>query len=371
MLLNIKDKTDLIVYSYEHMDDLSFVGSPKTYAASYLFEEITDEKIEKAESLVKEKLFESGWEGDGTLGIIWLPPFVLTNPDTYGLYVWHVKQSNNGTSWIASTTPLHFKELAWQNRKTPKGRPVHILQTNCEHITDTIKEMTDKLTKRLSQLKTIEDSKEKDSISSIIIEHTYCLLVQEFQSFLDDCYLVLLQESMTEGNFFNIKLPLPKAKFSIDTDGIDHPHMMGEDMENWLIKQQIISSIWKAFMFESFQLRVSAIPKSVGLKWDSRITQHLRTAAVIRNCFQHHFGQLSGDCLKVLGKDVKMISICSGGKEININKWEMIDIHPDEFLSLCRTITEAVNMLSNHVHEHIRKRYYVSENHTTIPKLFS
>jgi hypothetical protein len=41
-----------------------------------------------------------GWEGDGTIQMMWLPPFVGAGvEDAHGVFIWHVKQANNGTSW--------------------------------------------------------------------------------------------------------------------------------------------------------------------------------------------------------------------------------------------------------------------------------
>ncbi len=370
MLFNVKDKDAYYVYSYEHVDDLSFIRSPKEYAAGIILEEISEDDVNKAESLVKAKLIESGWEGDGDIGIIWLPPFVLNNPDTFGLYVWHVKQNNNGTSWIASTEPLNYEVLNWQNRENPQGRPVHILELQCERMSERVNEISTNLRSWLHKLDSNEELKQDTAINKILIEHSYCALVQDFQRFLDDCYLVLLQESMTEGNFFKIDLPLPKAKFSIDTNGIEEPHFMKEDVENWLIKQQVISSIWKAFMFEPFKSKVIAIPKSVKFRWDDGLVHHLCTAVVIRNCFQHHSGKLNGDALRVLGKTIDEIAVIVEGKPVKIKKWKEITLHLDEFAALCGSINAAIGTLSAHTNDAIAKRYYVNGEVIHVPDLF-
>jgi len=65
---------------------------------------------------VKERLLKEGWEGDGELELLWLPPFLDAGvQDTYGVCIWHVKQGNNGTSWLASPVPLPFERLLEQN----------------------------------------------------------------------------------------------------------------------------------------------------------------------------------------------------------------------------------------------------------------
>ncbi len=44
----------------------------------------------------------AGWEGDGEINCIFMPPcFVGGDDDGWCEIVYHVKQSNNGTSWLA------------------------------------------------------------------------------------------------------------------------------------------------------------------------------------------------------------------------------------------------------------------------------
>ena len=58
---------------------------------------------------IMRRWLDLGWEGDGTITTIWIPPFCIENMDsTRGVIVWHVKQLEDGTSWIASKHPLPF-----------------------------------------------------------------------------------------------------------------------------------------------------------------------------------------------------------------------------------------------------------------------
>jgi hypothetical protein len=95
------------VYSYEHLDDLSFMRSPE-----HVFADDASGSLATFMAAVDARLREAGWEGDGRLEVFWLPPFADVGvEDTWGTYVWCVKQSNNGTSWMASSHPLPFKRL--------------------------------------------------------------------------------------------------------------------------------------------------------------------------------------------------------------------------------------------------------------------
>jgi hypothetical protein len=109
---NPESPRKLIVYRYEHLDDLGFVRRPED-----VYADMDPNALEQRTASVRAALLSAGWEGDGDLSVIWLPPFVDVGvEDTWGTYLWHVKQSNNGTSWIASFCPLTFRRLEEQNR---------------------------------------------------------------------------------------------------------------------------------------------------------------------------------------------------------------------------------------------------------------
>ena len=93
------------LYSYEYLDDLSFMP-----LASEVFKNWSDgEKLVKA---VEDRLKNIGWEGDGDMQVMWLPPFAGAGPNNnFGCYVLHVKQLEDGISWIASPYCLPFYRL--------------------------------------------------------------------------------------------------------------------------------------------------------------------------------------------------------------------------------------------------------------------
>lgn len=104
-----EDVRDFFVYSYHFIDDrLFFLNARETlseFPDGYAI-------IHEAEKLLK----THGWEGDGTLELLWLPPFMGVGvEDTYGVVCFHVKQSNNGTSWFASKYALPFESLEPHN----------------------------------------------------------------------------------------------------------------------------------------------------------------------------------------------------------------------------------------------------------------
>ncbi|MBW9317315.1 hypothetical protein, partial [Bacillus subtilis] len=99
---------EMFVYEYQHLDDLSFIKPIEEHFKDNPNKEFIDE--------LKQLFRSCGWEGDGRLGVIWLPPFVeIGHEDTWGNYIYHVKQSNNGISFLASSNPLPFARLLSQN----------------------------------------------------------------------------------------------------------------------------------------------------------------------------------------------------------------------------------------------------------------
>jgi hypothetical protein len=116
MFHDIENVKNHFVYQYQHLDDLTGILAPtEVYRnfGDFISKEIeVDELVEE----VKKLLLKNGWEGDGDIGLIWLPPFIDVGiEDTLGTYIWHVKQKNNGISWLASPVELNFERLMAQN----------------------------------------------------------------------------------------------------------------------------------------------------------------------------------------------------------------------------------------------------------------
>jgi hypothetical protein len=92
-------------YAYEYLDDLSFMRSATDY-----FDCWTSGAAVVA--AVAEKFKQLGWAGDGEFQVFWLPPFAgAGNHDFVGAYCIHVKQNDDGISWIASPVTLPFHRL--------------------------------------------------------------------------------------------------------------------------------------------------------------------------------------------------------------------------------------------------------------------
>ncbi|PTU65782.1 hypothetical protein DB032_12970 [Chromobacterium sp. Panama] len=100
------------VYSFEWIDNLLFLQSPQSLvglrAADY-------------EAIAKERFVECGWEGNGTIQLLWLPSFVFPlslNIQPTGIAIWHVKQIEDGVSFLLSPIQLPFPELSGKDNDT-------------------------------------------------------------------------------------------------------------------------------------------------------------------------------------------------------------------------------------------------------------
>lgn len=85
---------------YEWIDNLNFTLRPADCLSN----------AEPYIEIAKEIFLEEGWYGDGEIELMWIPPFMLpytgTRESFLGIVIWHVKQEEDGISWILSPIEL-------------------------------------------------------------------------------------------------------------------------------------------------------------------------------------------------------------------------------------------------------------------------
>jgi hypothetical protein len=62
--------------------------------------------------IAKVRFGESDWDGDGEIELLWLPSFVFplsSNIPPTGVVIWHVKQMEDGISYLLSPVELPFE----------------------------------------------------------------------------------------------------------------------------------------------------------------------------------------------------------------------------------------------------------------------
>jgi hypothetical protein len=93
------------VYGFEYIDNLHFILPPN---------HVLSEPAPYIEA-ARAAFLSAGWEGDGEIGLLWLPPFVFpleSQRPWLGVTAWHVKQLEDGISWLLSPVELPFGEFA-------------------------------------------------------------------------------------------------------------------------------------------------------------------------------------------------------------------------------------------------------------------
>ena len=92
------------IYTFEWIDNLHFALPPSRFIWR------TKQYIEKA----RQRFIEAGWAGDGQIKLLWLPPFVFPSEKSVaptGVIVWHVKQKEDGISFLLSPVELPFDDF--------------------------------------------------------------------------------------------------------------------------------------------------------------------------------------------------------------------------------------------------------------------
>jgi len=98
-------KDDHYVIDFQFIDDFRCIRPLSEAVRDPHLDEPDSAESRKKEQQLRSELgalfLEAGWEGDGEINCIFMPPCFLGREDGWSIPVYHVKQSNNGTSWLA------------------------------------------------------------------------------------------------------------------------------------------------------------------------------------------------------------------------------------------------------------------------------
>ena len=313
------------VYSYHFIDDLRFIRpAKKVLVEDGLILEIVNKKINSIKKLFK----KNGWEGDGEIGIIWLPPF-LDDRNFIGQYLWHVKQGNNGTSFIAC----------------PNDASIGILRDSKDHvdIAKCIKEdteefvrylecMTNQLNDEIGCINNISELNVRDGIKKKVLIATHDDLVAKLQRQMDQYYLDLLQERYIN---HNPRVKLEEIKKINFKEYQNESEFYGEKKHEKMfrINLNLISAIWNSYVSSGFNEKFIYLMKSVRFSYDKNKINLIKTHVILRNAIHHNDGILSLKFLKqlkgskaVISDEVKLSSgiILKGGGEIIFSEVDLL-----------------------------------------------
>jgi hypothetical protein len=91
------------VYTYYHIDDYRCLSPLKTAFDEDYEHKCSDDNpyIQVLENHLRDLFEQAGWEGDGQINCIHIPPFLCGDYESHCRTVFHVKQSHRGTSFLA------------------------------------------------------------------------------------------------------------------------------------------------------------------------------------------------------------------------------------------------------------------------------
>ena len=109
-------KDTLHVVDFHHIDDYRCFHPLADDIEEPLIESMTPAQKKQREEELRAELSDlfrnSGWEGDGKIECFFVPPCFSSHGDegdTSCITIYHVKQSNNGTSWLAIPNGFEFR----------------------------------------------------------------------------------------------------------------------------------------------------------------------------------------------------------------------------------------------------------------------
>ena len=93
------------VYGFEWIDNFHFLRDPESFLGT---------KAKEYVKIAATRFKQLGWEGDGDINLLWLPPFAFPlelRVPPEGVVLWHVKQEADGVSYLLSPIALPFPEF--------------------------------------------------------------------------------------------------------------------------------------------------------------------------------------------------------------------------------------------------------------------
>ncbi len=105
-------KDEFYVVNFHFIDDFRCI-QPLSESIEDHSSELTmgpeeyEQEEHKLRAELKDLFLDAGWEGDGEINCIFIPSCFVGRQDGWCETIYHVKQDNNGTSWLA--IPNHLK----------------------------------------------------------------------------------------------------------------------------------------------------------------------------------------------------------------------------------------------------------------------
>jgi hypothetical protein len=347
----------MTVCHYQFLDDLNFIRRPEDVF------EAPKPLLDKYVDAVKERFKKAGWEGDGSIGIVWLPPFVgIGVEDTWGSYLWHVKQSNNGMSWIGGDNDLlTLYRLRDQNEKWLGNthKLVGIMFMSSLFLVRSSRRLLAEVRGHVRELKALS-SPTTSTISQKLLVVAQGDMISALNDYLNDCYLEVLLEVFERGNASNLLLGKFKANLNPMRyiPGADQGVEADEDAGQWFTIKGLVSDIWHSYMFEAYDTRRTLLFKACEYTMDQSIQQQLTKHVQLRNCIQHHGGSVTNEALKLAGVSKFILSTDDGGK-LELKGGSKVVFSLTELATFSRILSKLAVDFDRHTQKRIRQTTWV------------
>lgn len=267
---------------YHYIDNLEHLIDPKTVYPN------CDEEIEEVKSAFK----EYGWEGDGDIKLIWIPPFACgtTNWITEGIYVWHVKQSNNGDSYIGYRGKFPFYSDEEQNE---------IEHWDIEEDIKLFLKYLDK-TNEIINFKFVESN---NDLFRIALNGLHSQIISEYNDMLNTLALRIFHYIIMSPNKVGIDLNYkPKCTISVsDISQSKAKYDKGSGESYFFGLIQIVQSLYDNFKFEEYKERFRVINSSFSYN-PSKYRNFLMKHVQFRNSIQHNEAELTKEEYDAIGE---------------------------------------------------------------------
>ena len=211
-----------------------------------------------------------------------------------GKFVWHVKQSNNGISFIASDVPLIFGCLSVKNQDI-------LLNPNIYMITDNIKDnLNDDFVKLKYQINYLSKLHEttSDDIKFSLLNAAHSVALVHFEKYLEQLFIIVTNEKYIHRNN-NIKI----KNITVNVKDFDREDEFAKELDiqkRELIILNFISCMYNSFLKNSLTEKITFINKSLSIQRSNDndidiLLNSINTHKAVRNCAQHNHSQLTKD----------------------------------------------------------------------------
>ena len=293
---------------YHYIDNLEHLIDPKT-----IFPDCDDE-IEEVKLAFK----ENGWEGDGEIKLIWIPPFVCeaTNWITEGIYVWHVKQANNGDSFLAYKGDFPFYSDEDQNNIDNWD-----IEGDIKHFINSLKSFDTLLMTNFNN--------NSDPLFFVALNGLHSQIISDYNDMLNSLALRIFHYIFMSNNKVGLELNYkPKCTISVsEISQTKEKYGTGSGEGYFFSLIQIVQSLFDNFKFEEYKERFKVINSS--FSYDSNAYRaFLMKHVQFRNSIQHNESVLTKDEYESIGEIPTILQ--DDGTSKTIRAWDLISLTKSE-----------------------------------------